>query len=52
MSKVTGKLLAMILSFVMVFTGVTFLGGTVAVNAAEGDASVMKSWPTREPIRM
>ncbi|MBE6027822.1 MAG: hypothetical protein E7227_04340 [Clostridiales bacterium] len=37
MSKVTGKLLAMILSFVMVFTGVTFLGGTVAVNAADGD---------------
>ena len=40
MSKVTGKLLAMILSFVMVFTGVTFLGGTVAVNAAEGDTTL------------
>jgi len=37
MLKVTNKLLAIILSFAMVLTGFTFLGGAVAVNADDGD---------------
>lgn len=37
MTRAVNKMLAVVLSFAMIITGFTFLGGAVSVNAASGD---------------